>query len=150
MVGIVVLRQCFQYIPEVYSRLYIVRTGDSDIGKMFLSSIFHIGGIECRYSLPVIPEEDQATCITTLSDRTIIEGHYKVGEVRTYQGGGLRSELFTCRSVGEAGLVHQLHIGTTRLQYPLEDVPSRNDRASRTLSKPQYNEGQSDNGIADR
>ena len=29
----------------------------------------------------------------------------------------------------------------------MEDVPTRNDRASRTLSQPQYNEGQSHNGI---
>ena len=29
---------------------------------MFLSYIFHIGGIECRYSLPVIPEEVVDAC----------------------------------------------------------------------------------------
>ena len=63
------------------------------------------------------------------------------------QGRGLRSELFTCRGIGETGPVHQLHISSTRLQYPLEDVPTCYDRASRTLSQPQYDESQSDNGI---
>ena len=66
IVRIIVLWQCFEYIPEVYSRLYIVCTGDSDIGKMFLSYIFHIGGIECRYSLPVISEEVVDACYQTI------------------------------------------------------------------------------------
>lgn len=33
---------------------------------MFLSSIFHIGGIECRHSLPVIPEEVVDACYQTI------------------------------------------------------------------------------------
>ena len=96
------------------------------------------------------PKEDKATYFSNLPDRTIVEGHHKVGKVCPNQGRGLRSELFTCRGIGEAGPVHQLHIGTTRLQYPLEDVPTRYDRASRTLSQPYDNEGQSDNGIVNR
>ena len=93
------------------------------------------------------PKEDKATHLTNLPDRTVIKGHYQTCEVCPNQGRGLRSELFSCRGIGEAGLVHQLHIGTIWLQYPLEDVPTRNDRASRTLSQPQYDESQSDNGI---
>ena len=92
-------------------------------------------------------KNDKATHLTNLSDRTVIEGHNKVGEICTHQGGGLRSKLLACRGFGEAGPVHQLHIGTAWLQYPLEDVPTRYDRASRTLSQPQYDESQSDNGI---
>ena len=98
-------------------------------------------------SIGQYPEEDKATYLTNLPDRTIVEGHHKVGKVCPNQRRGLWSELFTCRGIGEAVLVHQLNIGTTWLQYPLEDVPSRNDRTSRTLSQPEYDESQSNNGI---
>ena len=79
-------------------------------------------------------KNDKATHLTNLPDRTVIKGHYQTCEVCPNQGRGLRPELFTCRGIGETGPVHQLHIGTTRLQYPLEDVPTWYDRASRALS----------------
>ena len=95
-------------------------------------------------------KNDKATSLTNLSDRTVIKGYYQSCEVCPNQGGGLRSELLACRGFGEAGSVHQLHIGSSRLQHTLEDVPTRNDRAPLTLSQPQYDEGQSDNGIVNR
>ena len=62
MVCVVARRYGLEDIPKVYSWFDVIRTGDSDIGKMFLSSIFHIGGIECRQGLPVIPEEVVDAC----------------------------------------------------------------------------------------
>ncbi len=79
--------------------------------------------------------------------RTVIEGHHQTRKVCKNQGGRLRPELLACRSVGEAGSFHQLHVGSTRLQHSMETVPLRHDRAPRALSQPQHDESQSDNGI---
>lgn len=38
-----------------------------------------------------------------------------------------RTELLTGRGIGKTGSVYQLHAGATRLQYPLENVPPRDD-----------------------
>ena len=53
-------------------------------------------------------------------------------------------ELLTGRGPGKAGPVHQLHIGTARLQHPVENVPQRHDRALRAVPEPFYLENESD------
>ena len=60
------------------------------------------------------------------------------------KGRRLRSELLADGSIGQAGPVHQLHAGTTRLQYPVEDVPQRDDRASRAVPESGNDESESD------
>lgn len=68
-------------------------------------------------------EENQAAGIRTIRDRRFAEGHYQVCEIREGKRGGFRPKLLVGRSVGKTGSVHQLHIGATRVQYSLEDVP---------------------------
>lgn len=48
-------------------------------------------------------------------------------EIRENKGEGLRIELLTGRGSGKVETVHQLHTGTVRLQYPVENVPPRHD-----------------------
>lgn len=53
------------------------------------------------------------------------------------------SELFFNWNIEQTGPVHQLHAGATRLQYPVEDVPSRDDRTSRAVLESGNDESES-------
>ena len=68
-------------------------------------------------------QENKTARFRVVQDCRFVEGHYPVREIREGEGGGFRTELLLGGGVGKAGLVHQLHTGTTRMQYPLEDVP---------------------------
>ena len=68
-------------------------------------------------------QKDKTARFRVVQDRGLVEGHYPVREIRKGEGGRFGTELFFGGSVGKAGLVHQLHAGTIRLQYPVEDVP---------------------------
>jgi hypothetical protein len=68
-------------------------------------------------------------------------------EIRENKGEGLRIELLTGRGSGKVETVHQLHTGTTRLQYLVENVPPRHDRASRAVPESIYHEGESYRGV---
>ena len=92
-------------------------------------------------------EENQATGFQAIRNCQLAESHHPNGEIHKGKGERFRSELLTGGGPGEAGPVHQFHIGTARLQHPVEDVPPRNDRASRTVPQSGDDESQSDCGM---
>ena len=49
------------------------------------------------------------------------------------KGEGFGTELLAGGSIGEAGPVHQLHAGTSRLWHSLEDVQGRKNPVQRSL-----------------
>ena len=47
----------------------------------------------------------------------------------------------------KAGLILKLYIGSTRMQYPLEDVQEWNDRTFRTVHESRHDEIEPDTGV---
>lgn len=92
-------------------------------------------------------EENQATGFPAIRNCQFTESHHPNGEIHKGKGERFRSELLAGGGPREAGPVHQFHIGAARLQHPVEDVPPRNDRASRTVPQPGDDESQSDSGV---
>ena len=92
-------------------------------------------------------EENQATGFQAIRNCQLAESHHPNGEIHKGKGERFRSELLAGGGPGEAGPVHQFHIGAARLQHPVEDVPPRNDRASRSVPQPGDDESQSDSGV---
>ena len=89
-------------------------------------------------------EKNQAAGIQAVRNGGVTESDYPLREIRESKGERLGTELLTGRGPGKAGPVHQLHIGTARLQYPVENVPQRHDRALRAVPEPFYLENESD------
>lgn len=89
-------------------------------------------------------EKNQAAGIQAVRNGGVTESDYPLREIRESKGERLGTELLTGRGPGKAGPVHQLHIGTARLQHPVENVPQRHDRALRAVPEPFYLENESD------
>ena len=92
-------------------------------------------------------EKNQAAGIQAVRNGGVTESDYPLREIRESKGERLGTELLTGGGPGKAGPVHQLHIGTARLQHPVENVPQRYDRTSRTISESIHHEGESDRGV---
>ena len=72
-------------------------------------------------------EKNQAAGIQAVRNGGVTESDYPLREIRESKGERLGTELLTGGGPGKAGPVHQLHIGTARLQHPVENVPQRYD-----------------------
>lgn len=92
-------------------------------------------------------EKNQAAGIQAVRNGRIAEGDHTICQIRKSEGKGFRTELFAGGGPGKAGPVHQLHIGTARLQHPVENVPQRYDRASRAVPEPLHHESESYRGV---
>ena len=77
----------------------------------------------------------------TVSSLKVITRFVRYSRVKEEDSG---PSLLAGGSIGQAGPVHQFHAGTTRLQYPVEDVPQRDDRESRAVPESGNDESESD------
>lgn len=68
-------------------------------------------------------EENQTTGFHAIRNGRFPEGHHPLRKICEGKRRRFRTELFVGGGIGETGFVHQLHAGTTRMQYPLENVP---------------------------
>ncbi len=71
-------------------------------------------------TIPKKMKQPASELYKTVDSLKVITRFVKYARVKETDSG---TELLLGGGVGKAGLVHQLHAGTTRLQYPVEDVP---------------------------